>query len=499
MSNEIELSFLDPADLMSKTNYDPNGDNVVISADKIISVDSAGNGTYYGKNDSGVVGFHAITATGGATTLNELTDVNTTGVVSGDVLSYNGFGYIPQSFSELASTNFTLSGAVNGEVLTYNSGTGKFEPAPVSAGSTTLSALSDTSITSPSNGHVLTYSGGTWINQAASTPSLALADLTDVTGTTTSGHVLTYNGTSYSFQAVPAGGATTLNELSDVNTSGVSSGSILEYNGSNFVVANYDLNKLSLLNVSGASAGQVLAWNSGTGQFVPSDPATGGATTLGELTDVNATATSGQVLTYNGASFVFQTPSTGGGGATNLSELTDVDTTGVTDGQFLAYNSTNSQFEPVAPPSGGGSVTGASIERVRIQFDAVNMAAGTVGASNAYTSTDGVTPTLKVNESSSNIITTFTFTGYQYPPANIMYYGYDAVNQRYNLRIIGNEPLNIALSSSGDRANPDTFGSFSEMEMLTTTFSMGGSAAGFTPPNIPAEPAHGYIVFVMQG
>lgn len=36
-----------------------------------------------------------------------------------------------------------------------------------------------------------------------------------------------------------------------------------------------------------------------------------------------------------------------------INDLTDVDTTGVTDGQVLAYNSTTGEFEPATPTSGG--------------------------------------------------------------------------------------------------------------------------------------------------
>lgn len=48
---------------MVKSVYDTDDDGVVDSAEKVEGVDAASNNRFYGKNGSGVVGFHAVTAT----------------------------------------------------------------------------------------------------------------------------------------------------------------------------------------------------------------------------------------------------------------------------------------------------------------------------------------------------------------------------------------------------------------------------------------------------
>lgn len=493
MSNEIELSFLVPSEKMDKANYDSNDNQIVDVAASIDGITGAANSTFYGKNESGVVGFHTV-ASGGANAINDLTDVNTTGLASNDVLQWDGSSFVPKSFAEIAASDIDVSGASNGQALIFNSGTGVFEPANISAGGASqLTELSDVTLSSPSSGQVLSYNGSAWVNKAPSTPNLALNDLTDVTGGGTSGQVLTYNGSTYALADVPTG-VSEIRDLSDVAYLTASNGDLLGFNGTIWTNVSYDLSKLDSITVAGATDGQALIFNSGSGDFEPTTIPTGGASTLGELSDVNATATSGQVLTFNGTSFEFQTP-TGGGSAGQLSDLSDVDTTGVSDGQVLAYNGATSQFEPTTP-SGGGSVTGASVERIRMNFTGTDVAAGTVGTDECFSdNTPGVTGILKNNDSVSNIICTFNFTGYNNPPANIMLYGYDVRNQRYSIRTIGLQTQHVAFSTSGDESNPNTFGSFSSLEMLLTTSLFGAAKKAA----LPAIGAHGYVVFTMQG
>ncbi len=65
-------------------------------------------------------------------------------------------------------------------------------------GAAALDDLTDVVITTPASGEVLTYDGTNWVNDTAGAGSLALDDLTDVTITTPStGAVLKYNGTAW--------------------------------------------------------------------------------------------------------------------------------------------------------------------------------------------------------------------------------------------------------------------------------------------------------------
>jgi hypothetical protein len=79
-------------------------------------------------------------------------------------------------------------------------------------------------------------------------------------------------------------------------------------------------------------------------QWVPAAVAGGGgATTLGGLTNVDASADSastGQVISYSGGTYVPTTPAAVSG-ATTLAALTDTDTTGAVSGQYLKYDGSN--------------------------------------------------------------------------------------------------------------------------------------------------------------
>lgn len=81
----------------------------------------------------------------------------------------------------------------------------------------------------------------------------------------------------------------------------------------------------------------------------------GGATTLDDLTDVNApTPADDDVLTWDSGTSTWVPAAGGGGGATTLDALTDVDTTGVTDGQVLVYDDIGAEWVP-ATIVGAGS------------------------------------------------------------------------------------------------------------------------------------------------
>jgi len=99
---------------------------------------------------------------------------------------------------------------------------------------------------------------------------------TVATGTST--HVLTSNGTGAAptFQAI----SLAMDDLSDVNTSGVSQDEVLAYNASSgtwtpaTISAVDELSDLSDVDTSGATQGQVLTYNISTGQWTP-DTASG--------------------------------------------------------------------------------------------------------------------------------------------------------------------------------------------------------------------------------
>lgn len=133
----------------------------------------------------------------------------------------------------------------------------------------------------------------------------------------TNGQVLTTNGTgTLSFTTVSSGGgATVLNDLTDVTITSPADNQFLRYDSgtSKFinetVTLNENFNDLNDVSVGGATDGQSIQYNSGSGQWEPYTPgAGGGATALNDLTDVSASGpTDGQVIQYNSGASQWQT------------------------------------------------------------------------------------------------------------------------------------------------------------------------------------------------
>ena len=98
--------------------------------------------------------------------------------------------------------------------------------------------LSDVTISSQQAGEILyANSNSSWINQI---PTISLNSDVDTTSTAVTTNLLRYDGASSSWKgATPQAVASTiqLGYLSDVNTSGIASGSILKYDGSNWIIS----------------------------------------------------------------------------------------------------------------------------------------------------------------------------------------------------------------------------------------------------------------------
>ncbi len=93
--------------------------------------------------------------------------------------------------------------------------------------------LSDATITSASTGQYLRYNGTQWVNIVPT-----ITDNSDVTGSPNNDNLLKWNGSAWAPADLgTVAGLININQLSDVNTSGVASGSILKYDGSNWVIS----------------------------------------------------------------------------------------------------------------------------------------------------------------------------------------------------------------------------------------------------------------------
>lgn len=152
----------------------------------------------------------------------------------------------------------------------------------------------------------------------SSTHSHYLEDLIDVNATPNDGDVLYWDGSFWS--ATPGGGiggggggpsAEYLNDLLDVDTTGVSNGKFLRYNSPNWTPQTASLDDLSDVDTSGVATNKVLKYNGS--QWIPQDDNT--VSYLNSLLDVDTTGQSiGDVLTFDGYQWVPATPTSGGSG-----------------------------------------------------------------------------------------------------------------------------------------------------------------------------------------
>jgi hypothetical protein len=97
--------------------------------------------------------------------LSDLSDVNTTGLTTGQLLQFNGTSWVPHTPLLSEDGDVTISSPANLQVLQYNSGTGKWANATISV-SATLAGLTDVQLTSLADGNILQYNAASskWKN-----------------------------------------------------------------------------------------------------------------------------------------------------------------------------------------------------------------------------------------------------------------------------------------------------------------------------------------------
>ena len=220
--------------------------------------------------------------------------------------------------------------------------------------------------------------------------SSSINDLSDVDTTGASvDNTLVWNGTNW----VPgSSGASELNDLSDVNITAISSGNFLRYSGDQW--ENSDLLVSDIPNLSSLYA-SVAQGTKADSAVQPGDnistltndsgfisDITG--ETLGDLSDVNLTGiSSGDIIAWNGSAWVNGSAPPADISGSSINALNDVDTgtTPPTTGQALIWNNDDGEWQP------GDVASDAPVDSVNGQTGVVVLDTDDVseGTTNKYT------------------------------------------------------------------------------------------------------------------
>ena len=233
-------------------------------------------------------------ATPAQAALGDLTNVQAANPAEGDVLQFTPGGWVnaPLSFAVSDLTDVNLTGPVRDQVLTYNGSGAWVNVTPI----TTLRGLDDVNLeNSITDRHVLTWDGGTkrWVNAAAQGGGGAvnLADLADVSNDPPAdGQVLAWNRTAGLWVAAPASqgnAVTALSQLTDdVRATGMyapGNGAFLRWNSDESV---WQPSSADELYPKGLLRGTVQAGGAGNTEFEPT-----GLLSTFEYTQVASTIT----------------------------------------------------------------------------------------------------------------------------------------------------------------------------------------------------------------
>ena len=391
---------------------------------------------------SGAVGSAEISD--GTVTTTDITDATITGtdIASGTVTSAN------ITDGTIAAADLNTMSATNGQVLTFN-GTA-WAPATPGTGATTLDALTDATVTTPTTGQILVHNGagqftnvsmsgdatinntgvvtiasgavgsaeisdGTVTSTDISDGTIAAADLNAMSAT--NGQVLTFNGTAWA-PATPGTGATTLDGLTDATVTTPTAGQILVNNGAG-QFTNVSMNGDATMSTTGAvtiSSSAIGSAEITDASITGTDIASGTVTSSNILdgtiaaADLNTmSATNGQVLTFNGTAWAPAAAT----GATTLDGLTDATVTTPSTGQILVHNGagqfTNVSMSGDATITNTGALTIASnavgsAEITNASITGTDIAASTIASGNITDGTITGTDIASSTIASSNII-----------------------------------------------------------------------------------------------
>ena len=242
------------------------------------------------------------------------------------------------------------------------------------------------------------------------------------------------------------------------------------YGWGNHASAGYSsLTDLSVGSEGSASGNGSIAYNNGTGVFTYTPPVLSGLT--GDTDDIS-----------EGSSNLYFTNARADAriGAADIADLNNVNNAAPTDGQVLTWDNSNSYWKP-ADASGGGTTV---VERFKINY------ATNGNLSSISDKTSGIS-SVSIDSAAGGDITINT-TGYSYPPANIIYYGYQYASNKYNVTNMNKDVTLREVPGGGSSGSPTAFGSFSSVKVKASENDTGAGRSFGTV-------THAWVQLVMGG
>ena len=282
--------------------------------------------------------------------------------------------------------------------------------------------------------------------------------------------------------------AASINALTDVNTSGAANGKILKYNGTAWVVADD--------NSGGGGPADTDALSEGSSNLYFTNAradARIGAANLADLSNVHtAAATDGQVLTWdNGNSRWAPSDSAGGeafktiavSGQSDVVADASADTLTLVAGSNITLT-TNAGSDSITIAAAGGGSGSTVVERFKINY------ATNGNLQSISDETSGIS-SVSIDSAAGGDITINT-TGYSYPPANIIYYGYQYASNKYNVLNMNKDVTLREVPGGGSSGSPTAFGSFSSIKVKAAEADTGAGRSFGTV-------THAWVQLVMGG
>ena len=203
---------------------------------------------------------------------------------------------------------------------------------------------------------------------------------------------------------------------------------------------------------------------------------------INALNDVDTTGiANGNFLAWDGTKFVATAPSTIDLSNENLSELGDVSTDTPNSGDSLVWN--GSSWAPQAITGGSGGGSGANVEYFKLNY-------ATTGALDSITNTTSGVSASIVSTSGGDV--EVTFSGYNFPPCGILIYGYSRATNEYVIMPLNKDITTRKIDGGGTAGSPTAFGA---MGSLTLTLKLREAETGASRSF--GTPTHAWIMFTM--